>query len=104
MGNVVSCGKSCGKACGKVVESLRIKSWRSRKMLVRVVRVCGNLFGFVEACSGFGDFVREICGKVLLGRIVEEAALSTVSTYPITTTTNLLRKERFNHTKEELWN
>lgn len=100
-----SCVKVCGKWCGYVANWRRESLRESRKLAVRVVRLCGNVFGLASWCSGSVEFVGRESGKVLQIIPQKKITIATVSTYPNTTTTNIFRKKVFNNYKKEcLWN
>jgi len=92
-----SCVKVCGKWCGYVANWRRESLRESRKLAVRVVRLCGNVFGLAGLCSGFEEFEERKSGKDLQGTYQRKSTITTVSTYPNTTTTNILRKKVFNY-------
>ena len=99
-----NCVKVCGKWCEYVANYLRKSLRESRKSGVRVVRVSGKVFGLANWCSGFGESGRGFGGKVSQRKTVVKSAVATVSTYPNTTTTNILRKMVFNNYKKEcIW-
>ena len=84
-----NCSKRCGKACCDVVHSLRKKLRETVVFVVRYVRFCGKLFGFVGLCSVFVD--KKICfsGKLAQIRTVKNSRKSIFSTDTITIITNI---------------
>ena len=94
---MANCGILCGKLGGVGARWWRESLWKGRKVTKKLVRESGKVFGFVEWRSVFAGCEGWFGGKSGQGCEEIEATIFMISTYPITTTTNILRKKVFKY-------